>query len=435
MSMKADKPAARSRLLGLARLRSPLSLEEHSDHLGPLSTAHYWGRDEDLIEAVERSGLRGHGGAGFPAGTKMRTVAASSRRPVVIANGAEAEPASEKDELLLAGAPHLVLDGVAVAAAAVNAQEAAICIKRGADGAMDAIGRALEERNRGGIDPVSPRLVEVSTGYVAGEESAIVDYLNGGPGKPTFVPPRPFERGVAGRPTLINNVETLANLALIARYGEEWYREVGTAEDPGSTLITLSGAVASPGVYEIGGGTPLATLLDAAGGATAPLQAFLVGGYAGSWFAADVGPKLRLGHASLRAAGANLGPGVIVALPAAACGVVESARVARYLADESAGQCGPCLYGLAAVAEVFEEISDQRAEPGTYRWIEHWGAQIRGRGACSHPDGALRFIASSLRTFADEIDRHEQGQPCRADPSSMGLLPLPDSGRLGTGYR
>ncbi len=362
----------------------------------------------------------------------MRTVAGGSRPPVVIANGAEGEPASEKDELLLAGAPHLVLDGVAVAVAAVSAAKATICVKREAVGAMNAIGHALEERKRDGIDPVSPRLVDVSNGYVAGEESAIVDHLNGGPGKPTFVPPRPFERGVSGRPTLIQNVETLANLALIARYGEEWYREVGTAEDPGSTLMTITGAVASPGVYEIGGGTTLATLVKAAGGVTAPLQAYLVGGYAGSWFSADVGPKLRLGHASLGEVGANLGPGVVVALPKAACGVVESARVTRYLADESAGQCGPCLYGLAAVADVFDDISDQRAKPGMHRWIEHWGGDIVGRGACSHPDGALRFIISSLRIFADEIDRHEQGQPCCADPSSMGLLPIPDSGRLRT---
>ena len=136
------------------------------------------------------------------------------------------------------------------------------------------------------IDPINPALVEVSNGYVAGEETAIVDHLNGGPGKPTFVPPRPYERGVRGRPTLIYNVETLASLALISRYGGHWYREVGTAEDPGSTLITITGAVASPGVYEIAGGTPLVTLLNAAGGPTAPLQAFLVGGYAGSWFAA-----------------------------------------------------------------------------------------------------------------------------------------------------
>ena len=432
MSTKTDKPSRLPRLLALADLRSPLSLQEHSEHLGPLP---HRGRAEELIETVERSGLRGHGGAGFPAGTKMRTVAAAgSRRPFLIANGAEGEPASEKDEFLLAGAPHLVLDGVAAAAAAVNAQEAAICIKRGAVDAIGAIGWALDERRTGGIDPINPALVEVSDGYVAGEESAIVDHLNGGPGKPTFVPPRPYERGVRGRPTLIHNVETLASLALISRYGGDWYREVGTAEDPGSTLITITGAVASPGVYEIAGGTPLVTLLNAAGGPTAPLQAFLVGGYAGSWFAPDVGAQLRLGHASLRAAGANMGPGVIVALPKAACGVIESARVARYLADESAGQCGPCLYGLAAVAKVFEEISDYRAEPGTHRWIERWAADIAGRGACSHPDGALRFIASSLRIFADEIDRHEQGEPCRSEASSIGLLPVPDSTLRRTGY-
>ena len=130
-----------------------------------------------------------------------------------------------------------------------------------------------------------------------------------------------------------------------------------------------------------------------------------------------------------------MGPGVIVALPKAACGVIESARVTRYLADESAGQCGPCLYGLAAVAKVFDEISDSPPrEPGTHRWIERWAADIAGRGACSHPDGAVRFIASSLRIFADEIDRHEQGEHCRSEASSIGLLPVPDSTPRRTGY-
>ena len=429
MSAKPKRAAKLSRLLALVRPRAPLSLRQHSEHLGPLPER----GAEELIEAVERSGLRGQGGGGFPAGAKMRSVAAGSRRPTVVANGAEGEPASDKDELLLAGAPHLVLDGVAAAAAAVDAEDAVICIKRGADRAIVAVDHAIEERERAGVE--APRLVEVSNGYVAGEESAIVDYLNGGPGKPTFVPPRPFERGVGGRPTLIQNVETFANVGLIARYGDGWYREVGTAEDPGSTLVTISGAVASPGVYEVAGGTPLAKLLAAAGGVTSPLQAYLVGGYAGSWFGAGAGSTLRLGHESLRRAGANLGPGVIVALPASACGVVESARVARYLAEESAGQCGPCLHGLATVADAFEEISDRRASPGLYRWIEYWGSNIAGRGACGHPDGAARFIVSSLNAFADEVDRHEQGEPCRADPSATGLLPLPDSGRLGTGYR
>ncbi len=435
MTKPAGTPTSASRLLASGRLSPPLSLREHLAQVSELNTAH-WERPENLIEAVERSGLRGRGGAGFPTGTKMRAVArAGSRRPVVVANGVEGEPASEKDDLLVSSAPHLVLDGVAVAAWAVGAREANICIGREAGRAVDAITRALAERKGAGIDPVDPRLVEVPDGYVAGEESAIVNHLNGGPGKPTFVPPRPFERGVAGRPTLVSNVETLANLALIARRGPRWFQELGTADDPGTVLITITGAVASPGVYEIAGGTPLAVVLEAAGGITVPVPAFLLGGYGGSWVAADAALRLPLGHAALRTARSNLGPGVIVALPQTSCGVVESARVARYLADQSAGQCGPCVYGLEAIADALEGISDRRAEPGAYRWIERWCADIGHRGACSHPDGAIRFIASSLRTFADEVDRHEQGQPCCADPDSTGLLPVTGSGRLEIGHR
>ena len=239
------------------------------------------------------------------------------------------------------------------------------------------------------------------------------------------MPPRPYERGVGGRPTLIHNVETLASLALISRYGGDWYREVGTAEDPGSTLITITGAVASPGVYEIAGGTPLVTLLNAAGGPTAPLQAFLVGGYAGSWFAPDVGAKLRLGHASLRAAGANMGPGVIVALPKAACGVIESGGRLGTWPMSPPVNAAPASMALQRSPKSSRRSAMTAPQPGTHRWIERWAADIAGRGACSHPDGALRFIASSLRIFADEIDRHEQGEPCRSEARSIGWLPRP----------
>src|SRR5204863_3706473 len=151
--------------------------------------------------------------------------------------------------------------------------------------ALAAIERAIAERTD--LDCIDVSVVEVPAAYVAGEESALVNYLNTGRAIPTFVPPRPFERGVDGRPTLVQNVETLAHLALIARHGPDWFRHVGTPEDPGSHLVTLCGAVARPGVYEVPGGVSLGALVEHGGGPTASLQAFLVGGYAGSWFAAE----------------------------------------------------------------------------------------------------------------------------------------------------
>jgi NADH:ubiquinone oxidoreductase subunit F (NADH-binding) len=378
-----------------------------------------------LIATVEQSGLRGRGGAGFPLAAKVQAVAARSAPRLIVANGAEGEPASGKDDLLLAGAPHLVLDGAVLAASMVDAREVIVCIKRSAETALHAVAFAAKERSRAGVDDVDIAVAEVSNSYLAGEESALVNHLSGGQAKPTFVPPRPFERGVAGRPTLIQNVETLANLALIARFGAVWFRELGTSDDPGSVLITVSGSVGAPGVYELAAGTQLGQLIRAAGGPTEPLQAVLVGGYAGSWVSVEPALKLELGHSALRAHGGTLGPGVVIALPEDACGVAETARIAAYLARESSGQCGPCVHGLAAIADALEDIGDGRAPSGTHEWVERWSADVAGRGACHHPDGAVRLVSSCLEVFAEEIERHEQGRPCHPRPTLANLLPVP----------
>jgi NADH:ubiquinone oxidoreductase subunit F (NADH-binding) len=409
------------------RRNGAISLEEHLELLGPVPVPESRGRSE-LVAEVERSGLVGRGGGGFPVGVKMRAVAGARKgKRMVVANGAEGEPASRKDQVLLARAPHLVLDGAALAAAAVGAGEVVVCVKRDAVAALSAVQLAAGER--ASSESVELSVVEVPTDYVAGEESALVNYLNTGRPAPTFVPPRPFERGVDGRPTLVQNVETLAHLALIARHGAEWFRSVGKPEDPGSNLVTLSGSVTVPGVYEVPSGLPLRSLLEHAGGTTAPLGAFLVGGYAGSWCSAERAMDQQLDRVALGSDGGRLGAGVVVALPATACGVCEAARVTRFLATASARQCGPCLYGLASVAEALEEISDGVADPGTHLWIEKWVEDIAGRGACGHPDGAVRFVASAVATFTDELREHESGGGCRGTGGSW-VLPLPERARV-----
>jgi NADH:ubiquinone oxidoreductase subunit F (NADH-binding) len=415
------------RLLAGLHSDRPVRWEEHLERLGPPPRPDSGDARAELIAAVEASGLRGRGGAGFPLTTKMRAVASVRGPRIVVANGAEGEPASGKDDLLMARAPHLVLDGAVLAARAVGADEAIVCVKRRAQSAREAIDLAVREREQAGLDRVRISVAEVSSGYVAGEESALVNHLNGGPGKPTLVPPRPFERGVGALPTLIQNVETLANLALISRFGDAWFRELGTPEDPGSILITVSGSVATPAVYEVAAGTPLGNVIRAAGGPTEPLQALLVGGYSGSWFPVEAALKLELGHTALRAAGGTLGPGVVFALPDGACGVSETARIAGYLAHESSGQCGPCVHGLAAIADALEEISAGRAPPGTHEWVACWCTDVAGRGACHHPDGAARLVSSCLEMFAREIERHEQGRPCHPRSSMTALLPLPNA--------
>jgi NADH:ubiquinone oxidoreductase subunit F (NADH-binding) len=270
------------------------------------------------------------------------------------------------------------------------------------------------------MDRVVPEVVEVPRGYVVGEESALINYLNTGAALPTYGASHPSERGVAGRPTLVQNLETLAHLALIARHGPEWFRELGTDDDPGSALIDITGAVASPGLYEIPAGLPLGALVEMAGGQSVPLQAFLVGGYAGTWTASEQALELSLGHAALRKRGGTLGPGMVAALPRSSCGVQETARIARFLADASSGQCGPCMFGLPAIADGLQAIVEGLAEPGAHSWVEYWSQLVGGRGACHHPDGAAQMVASGLRVFADDLTRHETGDSCLAAAFDRG---------------
>ncbi len=381
-----------------------------------------------MIAAIEQSGLTGRGGAGFPTGRKLRAVAGERRRPVVVVNGLEGEPVSDKDKVLLRYLPHLVLDGAVAAARAVGAREATIAVARTAKRERAAVAGALKERERhGGDGRVTLRLVAVPDGFVSGEETALVSALNGGASKPTFTPPRPYERGIGGAPTLLQNAETMAHIALIARFGPAWFRELGTADEPGSTLVTIAGAVRRPGVYEVALGTSFPAIVADAGGVTEAPRAFLVGGYFGTWANADDIARLSLLNSDLRTVGAALGARSLVVFPGSACGVAESARVARYLSDESAGQCGPCVHGLEAIAGGLERLG--RLEPGDPRGdLARWVELVRGRGACHHPDGAARFVSSMFSVFEDEVEHHLRHRSCSR--TTRRVLPL--TTRAGT---
>jgi NADH:ubiquinone oxidoreductase subunit F (NADH-binding) len=361
----------------------------------------------ELIEAVAASGLTGRGGGGFPTAIKLRAVADSRVRTVVVANGVEGEPPSAKDRFLVAQNPHLVLDGAVAAAAAVGARDVVIALPEGAEHARTRMAAAIEARRS--TAPARFQLVTAPDRFVAGEESALVQLLNGGPAKPTFVPPRPFERGVDGRPTLVQNVETLANIGLIARFGPAWFRELGTAAEPGTVLVTISGAVRDPGVYEVELGTPLRQIIQLCGDARSSVAAVLVGGYFGSWLGARELDS-PLSEAGLRPAGARPGARALVVLGADSCPVVETARALRYLADESAGQCGPCTFGLPAMADAALSLARRQAQPRIVERLRTLAGLVDGRGACAHPDGAANLLRSALNRFPAEIDLHLQGR-------------------------
>jgi NADH:ubiquinone oxidoreductase subunit F (NADH-binding) len=381
------------------------TLAEHARIHGPLPRA-----GDHLIGRIGEAGLTGRGGAAFPTARKLTVVAGQGRRPVVVANGAEGEPASEKDRALLLHGPHLVLDGLQLVAEAVGAGRAIAYVPRAAG---DRLADQLAQRRAAGWDRLPVEIVVAPHAFIAGEESAVVSAIEGGPARPRDKRQLVLTKGVRGAPTLVQNVETLAHVALIARHGPAWFRAAGTVHEPGTFLATVNGSVATPGVYELPLGLSLRALLAGAGGPTAPLQAVLIGGYHGGWVPPN--PELPLSGAALRPYGAAPGAGVVLALPDHACGLAESARIARYLADQSAGQCGPCRNGLPHLADTLAAL----AQP-THATRRELAAEVArmtsivtGRGACHHPDGTARFIRSALHAFSSEVELHLSGR-CRA---------------------
>ncbi len=386
-------------------------LERHGALVQHPSSAQW--REATLGE-IERAGLVGRGGAAFPTGRKLRVLLAHRGRPFVVANGTEGEPASMKDRVLLTRSPHLVLDGAALAASLVGADEVIMVVHRDVRESVDT---ALAERRQVSHDGTKFRVVTAAHGFVAGEASAVVNWVGRRVPVPLGKAPRMTERGLQGRPTLVQNVETLAHLGLVGRYGAEWFRQLGTADEPGTMLVTLAGALIAPGVFEAAIGTRTSDVLELAGGPSTSIQALLIGGYFGSW---TPSPTAMSAPFSAGGLGVGLGAGLVVALPAAGCGVRETARLVRYLASQSAGQCGPCKFGLPAIAEQFELLAE--CMPVRYDDVMRWVDEIEGRGACSHPDGVARHIRSALNVFGHEVSEHLAGR-CSASEKRASLGP------------
>jgi NADH:ubiquinone oxidoreductase subunit F (NADH-binding) len=349
-----------------------------------------------LLAEIERSGLTGRGGAGFPTATKVRAVAAGRRRPVLVGNAMEGEPLSGKDAVLLTRNPHLVLDGLEVLGRALRARRVVLAVGDHLD--PTALWSAATAR---GVEVVS-----LEGGFVAGQETALVSRLDGRPGLPRDPFVRVTESGVGGRPTLVLNAETLAQTALVARYGADWFRTAGTPEDPGTSLFTISGAVRRPGVVEAERGSRLGDVLARA----EPLRpgAILVGGYHGAWVPADDLDVL-LTRRELARYDASVGAGVLHVLADDSCPIAFAADVTDYLAGESARQCGPCLNGLPRLAAGLRRLAHGDQDRALPAEIARMGVLVTGRGACAHPDGSARFVASTLQTFAGHVAAHLDG--------------------------
>jgi NADH:ubiquinone oxidoreductase subunit F (NADH-binding) len=378
-----------------------------------------------LLAIIARAGIRGRGGAGFPLAAKLRAVRLARGRPTVVLNAAEGEPASHKDAVLATQLPHLPLDGAQLAAELIDAVEIIIWRHR-KPRAEDPLAAALRERQLAKADAIPCRIVDGPARYVAGETSALTNYLSGGPAKPTSRQPgqHATERGIRGKPTLVSNAETLAQLALVARHGADWYRSVGTPEEPGTLLLTVRGVVQQSGVVEVPFGTIIGDAIAACGGVTHPPQAVLVGGYAGSWLPAALAWSLSLATPSLASVGAGIGVGLLAVLPTQACGLIETTRIISYLAAESAGQCGPCLNGLPAMAEELRRLMIGQGDPRTVERLERLSSLVIRRGSCHHPDGAAQLITSALRTFRGHAAEHLAIGSCPA-VTAPAMLPIP----------
>ncbi|MGO4491113.1 NADH-ubiquinone oxidoreductase-F iron-sulfur binding region domain-containing protein [Arthrobacter sp. 2YAF22_2] len=360
-----------------------------------------------LLAVLEASGLTGRGGAAFETWRKATATARSVRkgllaaRPVVIANGAEGEPLSFKDKTLLADAPHLVIDGLLAVTKALAGSRMYLYVPAVS---IPGVQRALLEH------PGARRIevVEAPETFISGESSAVVNMIATGSALPLDQSRRLSESGLNGRPTLVVNVETLAQVALIARFGAAWFREAGTAADPGTRLVSVSGPTPARGlVLEVPGGAKLADVLGAAGMDPASVSAVLVGGYHGRW--------VRTGSQLLSPAGpasrmVRPGAGVIHALGRDTCGVEATARILTYLAGESARQCGPCMFGLPAMAAVLNRIAARDRDPRLLAELDRLGKLVTGRGACRHPDGTTGLVSSALEVFADDVRAHLTGR-------------------------
>ncbi len=396
----ATLPGSEPRLL--SEQREDLARYRRLGGYRPLADA------DELLSEVESSGLVGRGGAAFPLAVKLRAVRDNGSivgGTVVVANGEEGEPASIKDRWLLRNRPHLVLDGLRLAAAIVGADRAYAYVSD--PGSAHSVETALCGLDSDTLGDVEVRMLTVQPGYVAGEETAAVRAINGGPAKPTDKPPRPFEAGVGERPTLVSNVETLANLPYLQRHGSAAFRAQGTLLSPGTFLATITGAGRPAVLYELPHGLPFTELLALHGVSPDRVRGALMGGYFAGLLNRAV-LETTLDHETMRRLGSGLGCGAISVITDD-CPVAVAASVLAYFDRENAGQCGSCFNGTAAMAAAAGALRDGAATTEDVQRLRRWSVLLRGRGACATLDAATNVAASLLDQFPGEVTAHLDG--------------------------
>lgn len=356
-----------------------------------------------VIDLVDRAGLRGRGGAAFPAARKWRLAAASAGgENVVVANGGEHEPGSEKDKFLVAHYPHTVLEGILLCGYATGASKGYLYLIEDMAPQIAAAEAAIEEARAAGLLPFDVEIHRAPTTYVAGEETAAIDSIEGGPGKPKEKPPYPGQAGVHGKPTTVNNVESLAHVPFIVREGADAYRAFGTEESPGTMLFTLGDRANNPGVYELPFGSTYRELIEGCGGGTAsgrPIRALLPALSCGFLSAEHL--DVPIAHETLRPLGTSPGCGGVSWIEEGDDVLARLAEIAQFFMDEQCGQCPPCRMETNQLVHILAGVCEGKG-PGYREQIAKITTFARGKGRCSLIEMAAASIVSSLDVFAED---------------------------------
>lgn len=365
---------------------------------------------DEVIGIVERSGLRGRGGAGFPLAQKLRatrTAASLAGTAYVVANAYDADPDSPLCRTLLERRPDLVIDGIAIAAHVVGAAVAYLYLHPTADAARRSAQAALATR----ADGVRIEIALGPGGFMGGEESALLAVLENRRAMARQRPPWPAEQGIALRPTLVSSAETLAALPPIVRDGPESFRVAGTAASRGTKLVSVTGAVAEPGVYEVAFGTPLGEVVQAAGGVTSALKGIHVGGPTGGILNATR-TGVRLDYEDLNAAGTHLGSGQVRAVPEGVCMVNEAARLFAYLAAETCAICVPCRVGTKRVGAILEGITSGLGRETDLPWLAELADHLNTFSMCGFGITSASITRTTTSEFPDDYRAHIAERRC-----------------------
>ena len=367
----------------------------------------------EIATQVNQSGLRGRGGAGFPVGRKWSLLPPGTKSPIyLICNADEGEPGTFKDRQIMEFDPHLLIEGMAIAAYAIGAKRSFIYVRSEFDWIATILERALDEARRAGkvghnimgrgfdFDAV----VHLGAGaYICGEETALIESLEGKRGTPRFKPPFPAVAGLYGCPTIVHNVETLACLPFIVQDGVEAFRAIGTANNFGPKIFGVSGNVKNPGVYEFPLGTPLTRVLEAAGGVVGKLKAVIVGGLTTPLLTAAEAEGLLLDYDSCAARGTLLGSGGIIVMNESASIPQIALRTSEFHAHESCGQCTPCRESSRLLPLLLRKQVDGRGTEAELDMVLRLTRDLRGTALCPGGGAFVTPVAAMVTKFRHEF--------------------------------